>query len=107
MPSVTARHAVDRLRGDSTITLLDVREPAEWDICNLHEYGARLMPLAGLAASIAAIDLSRTIFVHCKGGARSAKAVQQLIDAGARDVHNIVGGILAWSDEVDESKPRY
>ena len=45
--------------------------------------------------------------MHCKGGTRSAKAVQQLRDAGFRKVWNLAGGILRWSDEVDPAVPKY
>ena len=45
--------------------------------------------------------------VHCRSGARSAKAVDFLMKSGFRKIHNLKGGILAWSDQVDPSVPKY
>lgn len=47
------------------------------------------------------------IVVHCKVGMRSAQAVQLLMKAGFRKIHNLRGGILAWSDQVDPNVPKY
>lgn len=105
--ALTPLEALTRLQRPERVQLIDVREPTEWAISNLHEYAARLIPLATLGEELATLDLDETIIVHCKGGARSAKAVQLLRDAGARDVYNLTGGILAWSDEVDATKARY
>jgi molybdopterin/thiamine biosynthesis adenylyltransferase/rhodanese-related sulfurtransferase len=97
----------DRVTGGERFTLIDVREPVEWDIANLAEYGARLIPLGTLDSAIGGLDLDAPIVVHCKAGGRSAKAVHTLLDAGARQVWNLDGGILAWSDAVDPTKQKY
>ncbi len=95
----------EALRGDRPPQVIDVREPHEWDIVHLD--GARLIPLATLPAHLHEYDRSAHIVVHCKSGARSAKATQLLKDAGFRDVKNLEGGILRWARDVDPSLPTY
>lgn len=85
--------------------VIDVREPHEWEIVHLD--GARLIPLATLPAHLHEYDRSAEIVVHCKSGARSAKATQLLKDAGFRNVKNLEGGILRWASEIDPTLPTY
>jgi adenylyltransferase/sulfurtransferase len=92
-----------RDRGDD-LFLLDVREPHEYQICNLNGY---LIPLNDLPKRVNELDSSREIVVHCKMGGRSAKAVDFLRQAGFTKVHNLAGGINAWSEKVDPSVPKY
>lgn len=93
-----------RLDAGSPLTLVDVREPSEFEICNL---GGTLIPLGKLDQRHGELDRSIPIVVHCKMGGRSAKAVQLLRDAGFADVSNLKGGITAWSKQIDDSVPRY
>ncbi len=90
-------------RGDDFI-LLDVREPHEYQICNIP--GAKLIPLGDLPKRVNELDSSKEIVAHCKMGGRSAKAADFLRQAGFR-VKNMTGGILAWSDKVDPKVPKY
>jgi len=88
--------------------VVDVREPHEWEIVNLQELDAVLMPLAQVGARAAAeLDREAEVVVHCKGGVRSARAARELLDLGFRRVWSLDGGILAWSDQVDPAKPKY
>lgn len=89
------------------IELIDVREPYEWDIGNLGPQGARLIPLGSLAARADEIDVDADIVVYCRSGARSARAADFLRSRGHERVRNVEGGILAWSDEIDPSIPKY
>ncbi len=91
-------------RGDR-FTLIDVREPHEYQICRIP--GARLIPLGELPRRVHELDSADEIVAHCKSGIRSAKAVDFLKQAGFRKVKNMKGGILAWSDRVDSSVPKY
>ncbi len=91
-------------RGDSFV-LVDVREPHEYQICRIP--GSKLIPLGELSKRTGELDPSSEIVVHCRSGARSAKAVAFLKQAGFRNVVNLAGGILAWSDKVDPSVPKY
>jgi molybdopterin/thiamine biosynthesis adenylyltransferase/rhodanese-related sulfurtransferase len=105
LPEITPRELAARLARGDDLDVIDVREPHEWEIARIA--GARLVPLATLTEALPTLDSAREIVVHCKGGTRSAKAVQQLRDAGFRKVWNLAGGILRWSDEVDPAVPKY
>ena len=90
-------------RGDSFV-LIDVREPHEYQICRIPY--AKLIPLGQLPQRVNELDRDIEIVAHCKSGMRSAKAVDLLKKAGYR-ARNMKGGILAWSDKVDPSVPKY
>jgi adenylyltransferase/sulfurtransferase len=91
-------------RGDPFV-LIDVREPHEYQICKIPY--AKLIPLGDLPKRVNELDSADEIVAHCKSGVRSAKAVDFLKQAGFRKVRNMKGGILAWSDKVDPSVPKY
>jgi len=91
-------------RGDPFV-LIDVREPHEYQICRIPH--AKLIPLGDLPKRVNELDSADEIVAHCKSGVRSAKAVDFLKQAGFRKVRNMKGGILAWSDRVDPSVPKY
>jgi adenylyltransferase/sulfurtransferase len=91
-------------RVNAAFQLVDVREPREYEICNL---GGELIPLTQLARRIDALDRSARIVVHCRSGERSAKAVNSLRAAGFENAWNVKGGILAWIDRVDPELTRY
>jgi molybdopterin/thiamine biosynthesis adenylyltransferase/rhodanese-related sulfurtransferase/molybdopterin converting factor small subunit len=90
-------------RGDNFV-LLDVREPHEYQICNIPF--AKLIPLGQLPQRLNEFDPATEIVAHCKSGMRSAKAVDLLKKNGFQ-ARNMKGGILAWSDKVDPSVPKY
>jgi molybdopterin/thiamine biosynthesis adenylyltransferase/rhodanese-related sulfurtransferase len=91
-------------RGDRFV-LIDVREPHEYQICRIPQ--AKLIPLGELPKRVSELDTADEIIAHCKSGARSAKAVDFLKQAGFKKVRNMKGGILAWSDKVDPTVPKY
>ena len=91
-------------RGDRFV-LIDVREPHEYQICNIPQ--AKLIPLGDLPKRVNELDSADEIIAHCKSGMRSAKAVDFLKQAGFKKVRNMKGGILAWSDKVDPTVPKY
>ncbi len=90
-------------RGDNFV-LIDVREPHEYQICNIPF--AKLIPLGQLPQHLGELDPGVEIVAHCKSGVRSAKAVDLLTKNGFH-ARNMKGGILAWSDKVDPSVPKY
>ncbi|HXT86028.1 MAG TPA: molybdopterin-synthase adenylyltransferase MoeB [Verrucomicrobiae bacterium] len=104
IPEITPKELKARLDRGDDLFILDVREPHEYQICNLHGH---LIPLGDLPKRVSELDSSREIVAHCRSGKRSADAVQFLSKAGFRKVWNLKGGILAWSDEVDPSVPKY
>ena len=91
-------------RGDAFV-LIDVREPHEYQICNIP--AARLIPLGEVGKRLGELDPDADIVIHCKSGMRSARACGILKAAGFKHVRNMKGGILAWSDRVDPSVPKY
>ncbi|MGQ0537547.1 MAG: molybdopterin-synthase adenylyltransferase MoeB [Gemmatimonadaceae bacterium] len=104
-PEVTPRELADRLTSGETLQILDVREPHEWEIAHLA--GALLIPLADLPRQLQSLEPSRELFVYCKGGARSARAVGILRDHGFQRVYNVAGGITRWRSDVDPSLAGY
>ena len=91
-------------RGDNFV-LIDVREPHEYKICNIP--GAKLIPLGEIGKRLGELDPQADIVIHCKSGMRSARACGILKAAGFKQVRNMKGGILAWSERVDPSVPKY
>jgi len=90
-------------RGDK-LFILDVREPHEYQICNLN---GKLIPLGELPRRVNELDSSVEMVVHCRSGKRSADAIHFLQQAGFKKLWNLKGGVLAWADEVDPSMPKY
>jgi sulfur-carrier protein adenylyltransferase/sulfurtransferase len=104
VPEITPRELKARLDKGDDLFILDVREPHEYQICNLQGH---LIPLGELPRRVHELDSSREIVAHCRSGKRSAEAIDFLRKAGFRKIHNLKGGILAWSDDVDSSVPKY
>ena len=104
VPEIQPEELKRRLDAGEDLFVLDVREPHEFQICNI---GGYLIPLGDLPKRVHELDSSREIVVHCRSGVRSAKAVDFLRQAGFRKASNLAGGILAWSDKVDPSVPKY
>ncbi len=107
VPSVGAAELKAELDRGAAITLVDVREPHEWEIVNLGAYHARLIPIGQLAERMSELDTAGEIVLHCRSGVRSAKALLRLQEAGFRKLRNLEGGILAWAEQVDPEMPRY
>ena len=104
VPEIQPEELKRRLDAGDDIFVLDVREPHEYQICNL---GGYLIPLGDLPKRVNELDTSREIVAHCKSGVRSAKAIDFLQKAGFRRVKNLAGGILRWSEKVDPTVPKY
>jgi molybdopterin/thiamine biosynthesis adenylyltransferase/rhodanese-related sulfurtransferase len=91
-------------RGERPL-LLDVRNPEEIAICRIA--GSTVIPLPELSRRLNELDASVPMVVHCKSGARSAKAIVLLREAGFTRLRNLTGGILGWIKDVDPSLPTY
>jgi len=89
--------------------LLDVREPWELATARLQPAGTTLLhiPMREVPARLAEIPKAQPVVCICHHGARSAQVVAFLMRQGHADVYNLVGGIDAWSAEVDALVPRY
>ncbi len=104
VPEITPSELKQRMDRGDELFILDVREPHEYQICNLKGH---LIPLGELPRRVHELDSSNEIVAHCRSGKRSAEAVDFLRKAGFRKVLNLRGGILSWSTEVDPTVPRY
>lgn len=110
VPSITVAELQTIINGQvEDILLLDVRNPSEAEIAVIP--GSVLVPLDRIESGAAIEDVrrlaeGRKLYVHCKLGGRSAKALIALGRHGIEGV-NVDGGIDAWSQEVDPAVPRY
>ena len=85
--------------------LIDVREPHEYETCNLD---GELIPMADLPAQVDQISKTKKVIIHCRSGSRSGNMVQWLEkNHGFTNLYNLKGGILAWAKEIDQSMPTY
>jgi adenylyltransferase/sulfurtransferase len=94
-----------RIDAGTAPVILDVREPHEIAMCRIP--GSKTIPLGELPQRLIELDAGVELVVLCKSGARSARAVSLLRDAGFANVTNLSGGILRWINEIDPSLPRY
>jgi adenylyltransferase/sulfurtransferase len=102
---ITPTELAEKLKRGDDFDLIDVREPQELNIAALP--GARLIPLGAFEAAIPSLNPAREIVVICRSGSRSGYAVQALEQRGFQRARNLVGGLLAWSDEVDPTMIKY
>ncbi|MEO6713581.1 MAG: adenylyltransferase/sulfurtransferase MoeZ [Mycobacteriales bacterium] len=91
-------------RGDDFL-LVDVREPAEYDIVRIP--GSVLIPKGDLPAKLSELPQDKPIVLHCKSGVRSAESLAVLKSAGFASATHVQGGVLAWVKQVDPSLPTY
>ncbi|MGH9406618.1 MAG: molybdopterin-synthase adenylyltransferase MoeB [Terriglobia bacterium] len=105
VPEITATELKRLIDSGKPPVLVDVREPHEFDIARIP--GSTLIPLGDVPARMNELSTADDIVVHCRSGARSAQAVNFLMKSGFRKIKNLKGGILAWSDQVDPSVPKY
>jgi len=105
VPEIGPREVKKMIDEKQSFVLIDVREPHEFQICRIP--GSTLIPLGEIPKRMHELDSASEIVVHCRSGQRSAKAVEFLMKAGFQKIHNLKGGILAWSDQVDPSVPKY
>ncbi|HAV76311.1 MAG TPA: molybdenum cofactor biosynthesis protein MoeB [Anaerolineae bacterium] len=101
---ITAPELAERVKTNH-LKLLDVREPHELQISALPN--AVNIPLGELAGRLSELDSADEMIVFCKGGTRSARALELLASAGFKKIKNLKGGINAWANEVDTSLPLY
>lgn len=101
---IAPREVADRLRANASFRLVDVRTEEEWEIARIE--GAELLTQE-LFDELRAAPKDTAIVFHCHSGHRSLDAAAYFVGHGFSDVRSMTGGILAWSDEVDPSVPKY
>ncbi len=105
MKEVTVQELKKLKETGADFQLIDVREPHEYDICNLD---GELIPQAEIPSNVDKVSKTKQVVIHCRSGARSGNMVQWLEkNHGFENVYNLKGGILAWAKEIDPSMPTY
>ncbi len=104
IPQLSVKDLKKRMDAGENLFILDVREPFEYQIANI---GGKLIPQNEVPQRLAEIDRDREIIVQCKSGGRSQRIAEFLKQSGYAKVANVSGGILAWSDQIDPSIPKY
>ena len=106
MQEITASDLKTRMDAGENIQLIDVRQPDEYAFAKID--GAKLIPLGEIMSRMHELDENCETVIHCKMGGRSARAIEALQHAGYKgNLMNLVGGITAWSNEVDPRVPKY
>lgn len=106
MKEITVTELKEKIDAGENVQLIDVRQPDEFAFAKIDS--ARLIPLGEIIKRKDEIDTTLDTVVFCRSGARSAKAIQNLQKKGFQgNLINLIGGILAWSDQVDPNVPKY
>lgn len=105
MNDITVLELKARIDAGTRPFILDVREPQEYQIARID--GSVLIPLGELPQRFRELDPNAEIVCQCRSGVRSGKAATFLRQQGFSNVRNLTGGILAWSDQVDPTQPKY
>ena len=105
--TITVNELNDWIRSEKPIHLVDVREPAEFEIVKIP--GSILIPKGDILSGQALAELpqDRQIVLYCKTGVRSAEALAAVKAAGFKDAVHVHGGVSAWQRQVDPSLPAY
>jgi rhodanese-related sulfurtransferase len=102
---ITPAEVKRRLDQGQKLLLIDVREPWEFDICNIA--GAKLIPMGTVPANLQALDTDDDIVIYCHRGMRSLDVAVWLRGQGVERATSLAGGIERWSLEIDPNVPRY
>jgi adenylyltransferase/sulfurtransferase len=104
VPQMQVEELKRRQDAGEDLFLLDVREPYEFVIAQM---GGHLIPLNELPQRVRELNPKQEVVVQCKSGVRSQRAAEFLAQSGFKAVHNLAGGILAWSEKIDSNVPKY
>jgi rhodanese-related sulfurtransferase len=104
IPQMSVKELKQRRDAGDDVFILDVREPFEYQIAQI---GGHLIPLGELPQRVGELNPAQEIVVQCKSGGRSQKAAEFLAKNGFEKVHNLAGGITAWSNEIDPKVAKY
>jgi sulfur-carrier protein adenylyltransferase/sulfurtransferase len=105
--TITPGELKEWIDADKAIDLIDVREPAEWEIVRIP--GARLVPKGEILSgeALSTLPQDRQIVLYCKSGIRSAEALAAVKAAGFKDAVHVQGGVVSWIRQIDPSLPVY
>jgi molybdopterin/thiamine biosynthesis adenylyltransferase/rhodanese-related sulfurtransferase len=105
--TILASEVKERIDAGKDFALIDVREPAEWEIVKIP--GAILIPKDQIlnGTALAQLPQDKEIVLYCKSGIRSAEALAAVKAAGLKNSVHVQGGVLAWINQVDPLLPTY
>lgn len=101
---MTPAELKEKLDAGEDLVLVDVRTPEERATAQIPQ--ARLLD-EHFQAELLELDRDKLLVFQCHHGHRSQRAAEQFLQAGFRKVYNLIGGIDAWSRDVDPTVPRY
>ena len=105
MKEITVQELDEMRKSGADFQLIDVREPYEFDICNLE---GELIPMSDIPNNVDKISKDKQVVVHCRSGKRSGDMVLWLEKThGFTNLYNLKGGVLAWAREIDTDMPTY
>ncbi len=105
--NISVQELKEKIDKGEDFILLDVREPNEYQYSRIKEKEAMLVPLMSLPKVLDKLPKDKDIYVICRSGNRSLQATLWLRGRGFENVKNVEGGILAWSDYIDPTVPKY
>lgn len=105
MKEVTVQELKKLMDSNAEFQLIDVREPHEYEICNLN---GELIPMSDIPSNVDKIAKDKQVVIHCRSGKRSGDMLLWLEkNHGFNNLYNLKGGILAWAKEIDPEFPTY
>lgn len=104
MREITVQELKTKIDSQEDFQLIDVREPFEYEICNLQ---AELIPMGVILDETEKIVKDKPVIIHCKSGGRSGAIINELEKRGYTNLYNLKGGILAYAREIDQSLTIY
>ena len=101
MKEITVRELKSKIDSGNDFQLIDVREMNEREFANI---GGDHIIMGSIAQKIDKISKDKDVVIYCRSGMRSGQIVNFLeMNHGFENLYNLKGGILAWSDEIDNS----
>ncbi len=104
VPEISVQELEALRNANADFMLLDVRNPDEYELCNL---GGHLIPFNELPSRLNELNKDQQIIIHCHAGGRSRRATDYLLQQGFEKVFNLRGGITAWANEIDPTMVKY
>lgn len=105
MKEITVQELKAMKDSNADFQLIDVREPHEYEICNI---GGELIPQSDIPQNVDKISKTKQVIMQCRSGGRSGNMVNWLEkNHGLTNLYNLKGGILAWADQIDPNMPKY
>jgi len=104
--NMTPKQVIELMKKNQySIELIDLREPIETEICSID--GAQNIPLSFLTYSLDEMEKEKTYVLFCKTGERTELGANAMCRNGFTNVHKMIGGIVRWSNEIDNTMTIY